>query len=150
MNHEKQLALLQEISNPERWKTYPGACAELPPQLVSCDMEKREAVFAFDTDQRMGNPMRILHGGIITVIFDNAMGTLAPACADGRFCVTVNMTVNFLHAQPLGTRVYVRARVVKAGRTLVFTEAEMAQTPEFAEICATVSGVYQALDREVP
>ncbi len=74
------------------------------------------------------------------MIFDNAMGTLAPACADGRFCVTVNMTVNFLHAQPLGTRVYVRARVVKAGRTLVFTEAEMAQTPEFAEICATVSG----------
>jgi len=148
--NEKTKSILREVCDPESWSAYPGICAHLRPQPVNWNPDRREAVFAFDTEDWMGNPARSLHGGIISVIFDNAMGALGIVCLEGRYAVTVNMTVNFLRTVPLSGRVFVRVRIPKLGRTLIYTEAELALEPAFAEICATASGVYHPQEQEIP
>lgn len=142
MTHEEFGAQLENLLDLERWNEMPAACAQLRPQPLSWDEERMELIMAFDTTDWMGNPLRWLHGGIMATIFDNAMGSLATVCSQGRFTPTVSMNVNFLRPAPLVGRLYVKGRVVKAGRSLIHTTAELAGDTDFLKPYASAVGVY--------
>lgn len=69
-----------------------------------------------------GNNLGIPHGGLVATLLDVAMGTAARNHV-GRPVMTVDMSVAFL-AGGQGT-LLAEGRVLKAGRSIVFTEAEI-------------------------
>ncbi len=89
-------------------------------------------------DERLKNLSGVVHGGAIMTLLDRASGMAVRAASPGRVA-TASMTVNFLRSLPVGARVVVRARILRAGRTSFFTEAEALaeDTP-----VATASGVF--------
>ena len=67
------------------------------------------------------NPRGIVHGGCLATLMDTVAGVAA--CTDGRTCVTLNCSVNYLRAAANTEKVYCRTRLIKAGRTVVVMEA---------------------------
>ncbi len=84
------------------------------------------------------NNLGIVHGGLICTLLDIAMGTAARS-AVGQPVMTLDMQVSFLSP---GRGVLVgEGRVVKAGRSVVFCEAEVRN--EAGEIVAKASGLFK-------
>ena len=73
------------------------------------------------TDQHQGAP-GLAHGGILALAFDEALGKLmwllrAPA-------VTARLETDFLKPVPIGTRLYITARITGQVNRKVYSEAE--------------------------
>jgi uncharacterized protein (TIGR00369 family) len=84
-----------------------------------------EVVMALDVDERHGNPMGFVQGGVICVLADGAMGfAFATTLADGESFTTVEMKANFLRPFATG-RLLATGRVLNRGRTLGLTEAHV-------------------------
>jgi len=84
-----------------------------------------EVVMALDVDERHGNPMGFVQGGVICVLADGAMGfAFATTLADGESFTTVEMKANFLRPFTTG-RLLATGRVLNRGRTLGLTEAHV-------------------------
>ncbi|MGI6029267.1 MAG: PaaI family thioesterase [Candidatus Heteroscillospira sp.] len=147
MTHAEFKEKLEDIVSPERWGAMPMVCAELRPQLISCDQDKLELVLAFDTKDWMGNPVRWLHGGIMAIMFDNGMFVLPYYFAGGVFTPTVTMDINYLRPAPLVGRVYMHVRVIKPGRSLVHVHAEISPDTGFTKPYASATAIF-AIPRE--
>ncbi|HEV8251266.1 MAG TPA: PaaI family thioesterase [Gaiellaceae bacterium] len=84
-----------------------------------------EVVMALDVEERHGNPMGFVQGGVICVLADGAMGyAFALTLADGESFTTVEMKTNFLRPFVAG-RLLATGRVLNRGRTLGLTEAHV-------------------------
>ena len=66
----------------------------------------------------------ITHGGIIAALLDETMGW-APAVANRRFCVTVEINVQYLRPIPIGKEVLVSAWVTDGHRRIWEAEGEI-------------------------
>jgi uncharacterized protein (TIGR00369 family) len=85
-----------------------------------------------------GNNVGVPHGGLIATLLDIAMGTAARLAA-GEPVMTVDMHVSFL--APGEGSLTAEGRVVRAGRTIVFSEAEARDAD--GELVAKSSGVFK-------
>ncbi|MGE4353250.1 MAG: PaaI family thioesterase [Oscillospiraceae bacterium] len=135
---EKITALLHD----DYWQQMPMLCAQLKPFPESWDAETMRLRTSFNTADWMGNPINWLHGGIITTIFDNAMGTLAAIHACSSFTPTVSIQVNFLRPVPTEGKVFVDAHITKLGKTLIYLNAELFREGQAHKLSATASAVY--------
>ena len=104
---------------------------KIPPpvaELVGLDIVSYgggETVMSLDVDERHGNPMGFVQGGIICVLADGAMGfAFATTLADGESFTTVEMKANFLRPFATG-RLTATGRVLNRGRTLGLTEVHV-------------------------
>jgi uncharacterized protein (TIGR00369 family) len=86
------------------------------------------------------NHFGIAHGGILCTLLDIAMGTAA-RCNVGRPVMTLDMQVSFL--SPGRGEIIAEGRVLRAGRSIVFCEAE-ARTST-GELVAKSSGIFKAV-----
>ena len=85
-----------------------------------------------------GNNIGIPHGGLIATLLDIAMGTAARLTA-GRPVMTLDMHINFLS---VGSGVLAaEGRVVRAGRSILFAEAEARNAD--GQLVAKSSGVFK-------
>lgn len=103
-----------------------------------------------DIDARHTNRNGHLHGGLMAVLLDSAMGYTASLHDDPevlRPTVTVSMTINYL-APGRGGRVVATARVCGGGRRLKFVEGALRD--EAGSTLATASGVFKMLDGQGP
>jgi uncharacterized protein (TIGR00369 family) len=91
---------------------------------------------------RMGpehtNNLGIAHGGLICTLLDIAMGTAA-RCTVGLPVMTLDMQASFL--APGRGEMIGEGRVLRAGRSIVFCEAEV-RTAE-GELVAKASGLFK-------
>ncbi|MFZ0892031.1 MAG: PaaI family thioesterase [Thermoplasmata archaeon] len=107
---------------------------ELPPppfmQLLGiriASVEPSSVVFEFDPAEYMYSPLGNVHGGIITVLLDSAMGcsfhTTLPA---GRGYTTLELKVNFLKSvtADVGT-LRAEGHVIHSGSRVASTEARL-------------------------
>lgn len=69
------------------------------------------------------NPYGILHGGVLTTMADTAMG--AACLMMNKKVVTVSITLEFMHAVPLGTRIITDAKILHEGRQILICECEL-------------------------
>lgn len=69
------------------------------------------------------NPYNILHGGVLTTMADTAMG--AACLMYNKKVVTVSITLEFMHAVPMGTRIITDAKVLNAGRHIFICECNL-------------------------
>ena len=116
----------------------------LCPHFESCDPEGRIYTCSFALRKEYANPGGTLHGGLVGVIFDTAMGHLSALYAGG-MTPTVTMNISYLRPVPVDGPVLVRSRLDKPGQTITSISAEAfpASAPE--KILATASGAYLAL-----
>ena len=85
-----------------------------------------------------GNNLGIAHGGLICTLLDIAMGTAARSKV-GRPVMTLDMQVSFLSP---GRGVLIgEGRVVRAGRSVVFCEADVLN--EAGDLVAKASGLFK-------
>lgn len=76
-----------------------------------------------DVKPHHSNPYGILHGGVLTTMADTAMGA---ACAmKNKKVVTVSITLEFMHAVPMGTRIITDAKILHEGRQIFICECEL-------------------------
>jgi len=116
--------------------------ADMRPELVSCDVNERTCVVAFEVQPWMGNPVGVLHGGMMATAMDIAMGMGTIFWSDGCFTPSISLQVNYARPVPLGKRLLVRGKVDHAGRTMCCASgtAWAEDTPD--KTAATATGVY--------
>jgi uncharacterized protein (TIGR00369 family) len=91
-----------------------------------------------------------VHGGIVSAIADTAAGFSALSIMPpGTGVLTVEFKINFV-SPAAGDRIIARARVLKPGRTLVLTQAEVfAETGAQEKLVAVLVGTMMVVqDRE--
>jgi uncharacterized protein (TIGR00369 family) len=86
------------------------------------------------------NNLGIVHGGLIYTLLDIAMGTAA-RCTAGLPVMTLDMQASFL--SPGRGEMTAEGRVLRAGRSIVFCEADV-RTAE-GELVAKASGIFKPL-----
>lgn len=87
------------------------------------------------------NNLGIAHGGLICTLLDIAMGTAA-RCTVGRPVMTLDMQASFL--SPGRGEMIGEGRVLRAGRSIVFCEAEVRTTE--GELVAKASGIFKPIE----
>lgn len=130
----KLLGLIQRALAGE---TIEGLPLKFPPPAASLigfepiRVEEGKAVFRLEARRdKHANPMGTLHGGILCDLTDAAMGM---ACASlleqGESFTTVELRMNFF--RPVTDALLeASARVVNAGKTMVYLECEVLTVPE--------------------
>lgn len=97
-------------------------------------------VIGVELGERHCNSRGTVHGGLIAVLADNAMGlacALAPEGPAG--VVTVNLSVDYLGSAKPGDWLEIAAKPVRVGRTLAFAEAKASVADR---VIARATGVF--------
>lgn len=92
--------------------------------LQAVHLSPGKSEIAIEMREELGNHFHALHGGVIATLLDVAMATAGRSLNPEGGVVTVSMTTNFL-SSPKEGRVVARGKVQKAGRSLVYCEAEV-------------------------
>ena len=108
------------------------ASGELPPPPIALllgfrltRVETDNVTVEMDADARHANPMGTLHGGILCDVADAAMGMACASLLDeGESFTTLELRINFLRPV-LDASLEARARVVHAGKSLVYLECDV-------------------------
>ncbi len=106
------------------------------------------AEIAVDIDDKHRNRQGGVHGGTMTALIGAATGFCGiyePDREKRRGNATVSLTVNFV-GRPKGTTLVCAARVVKAGRRIYFSAAEVKDDED--NLVATAEAVYAYVDRK--
>ena len=81
-----------------------------------------------------------LQGGMLAAFADAVLGAVAASeLPEDRYPVLAEMKISILRPAPAGARLRATGRVVKAGRRVFFTEAEVTNT-ETGKLVAKASG----------
>ena len=91
----------------------------------------------FQCDEAFEGYPGMLHGGVISLILDGAMGNCM--FARGRATVTVEMTTKFRHPVATGQQATISARITRDSHPLYLLEAEIIQE---GKVKATAKGKY--------
>ncbi|MDR2355241.1 MAG: PaaI family thioesterase [Clostridiales Family XIII bacterium] len=121
-------------------RTTKGIVAMVHPDFVCCDADKRELTFAFSTTDWEMSPAGLLHGGILSTMFDISLGALISPYAGG-FAPTIQLTVTFLAPVPLGETLHIHAKIVSLGKSVIHAEAS-AVVQGTGKLAATGKGIY--------
>jgi uncharacterized protein (TIGR00369 family) len=83
------------------------------------------SLMRMEAEERHGNPMGTIHGGILCDLADAAMGTAYfSTLGEGESFTTLELKINFL--RPFWTgKLVARGRVVERGRTIGMTECDV-------------------------
>lgn len=82
-----------------------------------------EARLELCADSRHANLYSMAHGGVLTTMADTAMG--AKCLALNKRVVTISLTIEFMHAIMVGTRVMTDAAVLHDGRKTMVCECRI-------------------------
>jgi uncharacterized protein (TIGR00369 family) len=92
------------------------------------------------------NQLGIAHGGITMTLLDVALGTVARSAGDKSAVMTLDIQTQFI-SPGRGTLVG-EGRIVKAGRSLVFVEADVHD--EHGTLVAKASAIFKSARRREP
>ena len=104
-------------------------------EFISANDESITATF--QCDEAMEGYPGVLHGGVISLILDGAMGHCM--FARGQTAVTVEITTRFRHTVATGQQATVSARITRNSHPLYLLEAEIVQE---GKVKATAKGKY--------
>ena len=100
-------------------------------------------------DERHTNRHGALHGGLVSVMLDNAMGATGSLSIDdsGLYpMVTLSMTTNFLAPAQVGDQLTAEGWVTGGGRKTKFIDGRL--TRGDGTVIATATGVFKPLPKE--
>ena len=131
------MKILADIERALRGETVEGFPMKLPPpvaELIGFEpvrVEEGKAIFRMEARRdRHSNPMGTLHGGILCDLADAAMGmACASTLEQGESFTTIELKTNYFRPVT-DAMLEARARVVNAGRSMVYLECEVVALPE--------------------
>ena len=92
--------------------------------VVELDVDAMTCTVTFQPKPEMQNFGGVVQGGILAAMMDDAMGFLAFVSLGGKFAMgTIDLHTQFLRAVPMNVIPRCEARVIKAGKSIAFTEA---------------------------
>ena len=119
-------------------RVLPGSARLLGWTFEGWDQSALELTVSYLGREEFLNPAGVVQGGIQIAMMDDAMGPAITVAANGeKFGPSVDLNARFLRPVPVG-RVLVKARVIKLGRTMAFTNAELFDAE--ARLCAVGGG----------
>ncbi len=135
---ETVLSNFKQVGTPEQPNLY---CF---PSLDDCDEENRTAYIRYCTYPWMANHIRILHGGVLAGMVDNAMGlaVLGALGLCGGVTPTITMTVNYKKPTPVDQDLIVRVAIIVLERHTAQAKADLYIAGKQDEILVSASGVY--------
>ncbi len=93
--------------------------------LRDVDVAAGTIEIGFSVDERFINPAGTVQGGFLAAMLDDTQGPALFAMTEGAvYAPTIDFTVSFVKAARPGDFIG-KGRVVSAGKTIVFTEAEL-------------------------
>lgn len=118
------------------------------PELVSCEPASQTITFRFKFHEWMENTRRVMHGGLVCVIMDCALG-YASWILQGKTQTTmptVSLDVQFVNPVKREEYVYIRAKVHDVKSRLTFASGVMYLASQPEQTCASGIGQYYCLD----
>lgn len=113
ISEETKSRLLQNLSSP-----FDGILG-----VKVVDAERGKVIIEVEPKEEFTNSLGIIHGGVTASLCDTAMG--AAAMTLGITPVTVEMKINYISPAGTDSKLTGVGKVVKEGRTLIFTESEI-------------------------
>lgn len=107
-------------------------------------LEDAAVAFGFQTRPAHYNGRDMVHGGIMAIFADHALGLTVRRAVEGAPTATVQLDINYIGVTRPGAFVEVRAEVLRRTRSVVFVRGML--TVE-ATLVATASGVWKILSR---
>ena len=127
-----------------RWRSSVPLYQHLGFRLDALDDGRSQVGLAFQ--QHLGNTRGDVHGGTVAAIVDAAMSQAVRSLVDTAMGVaTMNMNINYL--APARGEIVCKGTVIKRGRSIMFTEAEV--FGEDGELACRASGSYRVLPSSV-
>jgi uncharacterized protein (TIGR00369 family) len=96
----------------------------------------------------MTNSAGLIHGGVVSSIFDDVLGTLANAQGKDTIMVTVNLYVDFLGPAKKDDTITTTGTIVKSGNRLVNVEGVMTRSD--GELIASAKVNFIASNIKIP
>lgn len=106
------------VSPVGRWLQGSLLDAEAPGKLLG----------SYTVREEWTNPIGTLHGGIISLIFDDLMGAALFSMGLATHYVSLNLHVNFLGPAKLGDTVLCTTAAIRTGKTVAYLEAYLRHT----------------------
>jgi uncharacterized protein (TIGR00369 family) len=88
-------------------------------------VEEGSLTVEFVVRKEMTNPGKILHGGVSASMMDDVIGMTVFSLGRENFYSTINLSVDYLLPAKVGDVVYVKSKVIRAGKTVINMECEV-------------------------
>lgn len=82
----------------------------------------------FEVREEMTNPLKILHGGTAASMLDDVMGMTVYMLGRESFYTTVNLNVDYLSPARAGDTLFVKSKIIRAGKTVINIECAIYNT----------------------
>ncbi len=79
----------------------------------------------FEVREDQCNHAVVLHGGVISMLLDEMMGTTLITCDIEHLYVTINLSIDFLYGAKAGEKITVVSEVFRVGKKVANVEAKM-------------------------
>ncbi|HNK90533.1 MAG TPA: PaaI family thioesterase, partial [Chitinophagales bacterium] len=89
------------------------------------EVNEGQLIFEFTILETQLNPNGILHGGVMATMLDELMGGATWTLNKPYPFATINLQVDYLSPAKVGEVIRGEANVIKAGNTVVHTEAKL-------------------------
>ena len=116
------------------------------PYFHSCVDKREEKIveICFPAQDWQLNPRAELHGGMLALFFDTALGIAAHCSSIQWQCTTTDMSVSFIRTIREHDTVCIRSRISKAGRHMIFVTGE-AYILETGKLAGTAQASFMVL-----
>ena len=112
-------------------------------QVGDCDPQTGDYTLYAQAEPWMCNPYGTLHGGMISTMMDQAMGTLATCLTEGRALTpTVQLNLTFHHPLLPGQRTVLQLHVDALTRTMLHLRAAAYNEQEPQKLCASATAIF--------
>jgi acyl-coenzyme A thioesterase 13 len=88
-------------------------------------IEKGKAVISLDVKKEMTNPYGNIHGGMMSLVIDEAIGWAVVSLDTDNYYTSLNLNVDFLYAIKQGERLKAVSEVIRAGKKIIHVECSV-------------------------
>jgi acyl-coenzyme A thioesterase 13 len=89
------------------------------------EVSRGVVIVEFETRQEMANPANILHGGAQSAMIDDTIGIACATLGYKGFLITIDFHIDYLGRVSIGTKVQVKAKIVRERKQIIHAEAEI-------------------------
>lgn len=109
----------------------------------ACDGQKGDYSFCAQTFEWMRNAFGSLHGGMLAMVMDQAMGFVAMYLLGGT-AVTPSIQLNVTYHRPAiaGDKLSVKVHVDAVTKSLIYLRAQITQQERTERLLASATGIY--------
>ena len=88
-------------------------------------IEKGKAVLNLEVKEEMGNPYGNIHGGMMSLVIDEAIGWAVVSMDTEQHYTSLTLNVDFLYAIKTGERLRAQAVVLRVGKKIINVECHV-------------------------